>query len=180
MDQHTNDTEDAKDVAELVSVALSRAVRRGTKPDIDLCRTIIERYWDAPRFATYGHRRYIANAKVSPAAWELIKSGQSRNALKGEHVYPAKSLIMDWFEILKNTGTLPAARVLADLKAAPFAIITKDEDDFLGAKEGKVKDCMPEGWTSEHEHGMWARYSHRGMPYDTYKTMDEWLESENS
>ena len=177
-DYTPKDIEDASDVRELVVTALRRTIRRGGKPDIDLCRTIIESCWDNARLETYGQRRYLAGAKVSPAAWELIKSGQSKGELKGEHVYPAKVMVNDWFTILQDTNDLPVQVVLDDLLSAPFAIITKEEDDQLGDKEGKVKDCMPEGWTSDHEHGKWARYAHRSLEYKGYKTISEWRAGE--
>lgn len=157
-DLNRQDLEDALVILEVLKLVRQQRENRGAAGR-KLLRHATDVFWDKPRETRQGHRRRVEGALWSPAA--LARAYDPQPRLVGEHVYPMKLRIADWYERLDNHDVPTAAEIAADLLATPWAIITKEEDRRL--TQAKLRDRMPEDWDG---HDLWARYRHREVSLD--------------
>lgn len=157
-DLNRQDLEDALVILEVLQLVHQQRGNRGAAGR-KLLRHATDAFWDKPRETRQGHRRRVEGALWSPAA--LARANDPQPRLVGEHVYPMKLRIAEWYERLDNHDVPTAAEIAADLLATPWAIITKEEDRRL--TQAKLRDRMPEDWDG---HDLWARYRHREVSLD--------------
>ncbi len=139
-------------------------------------------YDSAPNSAVVLDKRVPCNALWSPGAIGLLLSGQSSNALTKEHVVPYNIQLAYLLQGIRDgRSDVELAQLMVWF---PDAVITTDEDKFLGNRPDlgvNLKTHMPipepgEAIWTEHELGGFVRHKAGGLDPETYLPAAEWTQ----